>query len=156
MDLRRCRQINKPNLSPTNKRLPAETSDFSKSQSPTDNLQQATCDQHPKSSAPSNLIEFPLSTVRFGGFNIPCAGGGYFRLFPYMLTRKLLDSLNNIGKPFIFYLHPWELNKNLPEVKSANFLEQFRTRINLQKTEEKLKKLFQDFEFSSLLEILDL
>lgn len=154
--LRRANKTNRPDQSPTTKRLPTEASDFSKSKSPTGNLQQATCNLQPESGASSNLIEFPLSTVRFGGLNIPCAGGGYFRLFPYMLTRKLLDSLNNAGKPFIFYLHPWELNKNLPEVKSANFLEQFRTRINLQKTEEKLKKLFQDFEFSSLLEILDL
>ena len=102
------------------------------------------------------LYELPLSTVRFGGFNIPCAGGGYFRLFPYKFTRRLLNSLNNAGKPFIFYLHPWELNKNLPEVKGANPLGQFRTRINLQKTEEKLKKLIQDFKFSSVMEVLDL
>jgi len=117
----------------------------------TDNGQRTT-DKLPH----GKLYEFPLSTVRFVGFNIPCSGGGYFRLFPYMLTRKLLDSLNNAENPFIFYLHPWELNKDLPEVKGASFLEQFRTRINLQKTEEKLKKLFQDFEFSSLMEILDL
>jgi polysaccharide deacetylase family protein (PEP-CTERM system associated) len=119
--------------------------------SSTDN-EQWTTDKLPH----RKLYEFPLSTVRFLEFNLPCAGGGYFRLFPYMLTRTLINFLNNKGKPFIFYFHPWEVDKNLPEVKGANFLEQFRTRINLKKTEGKLKKLLQDFKFSSLKEILDL
>jgi len=33
-----------------------------------------------------NLAEFPISTMKLGNINFPIAGGGYFSLFPYMLT----------------------------------------------------------------------
>ena len=33
------------------------------------------------------FTEFPLTTIRRLGRNISCAGGGYFRLFPYGASR---------------------------------------------------------------------
>ena len=57
------------------------------------------------------LIEFPISTVKVLGTNFPISGGGYFRLFPYPIIRKALKSINEKdNKPFIFYVHPWEID----------------------------------------------
>ena len=54
---------------------------------------------------PNGLKEYPISTVKFFGKNIPASGGGYFRLFPYWLTKMLLTRINNMEKqPFTFYL----------------------------------------------------
>jgi polysaccharide deacetylase family protein (PEP-CTERM system associated) len=101
------------------------------------------------------LVEFPLSTARLLGGNIPIAGGGYFRLAPYMLTKSLLRRVNERDrKPFIFYLHPWELDADLPRIKGEHFVANFRTYINLGKTEGKFRKLLSAFQFSSVSQIM--
>ena len=96
------------------------------------------------------LFEFPMSTVRFLGRNLPCSGGGYFRLFPYPIIRLGLERINNEGKPFIFYLHPWELDPHIPVVNNVSPLSRFRTYVNLDKTESRFKKLISEFKFSTI------
>jgi polysaccharide deacetylase family protein (PEP-CTERM system associated) len=101
------------------------------------------------------LLEFPLTTARFLGVNMPVAGGGYFRLVPYSLTRRLLRRVNHREKkPFIFYIHPWELDAYLPRIDGGNFVSNFRTYVNLDKTEEKLRNLLSSFCFSSVAQIM--
>jgi len=93
------------------------------------------------------IIEFPLSTVKVFGQNIPISGGGYFRLFPYSFIRKGLKSINQKeNKQFIFYVHPWEFDTDQPRVNGAAILSKFRHYVNLQKTEIKFKKLLSDFQ----------
>src|SRR5262249_10315787 len=59
----------------------------------------------------ATMVEFPMSTAPMLGARIPVSGGGYFRLLPYWLTRAGLRKLNNqLQRPFIFYLHPWEVD----------------------------------------------
>jgi len=104
---------------------------------------------------PNCLLEFPLSTVRFCGQNVPISGGGYFRLFPYSVIRSGLTRINKIdGMPFIFYLHPWELDDEQPRINSISMLSRFRHYVNLDKTEKRFKKLLTDFRFSSFKNIL--
>jgi polysaccharide deacetylase family protein (PEP-CTERM system associated) len=100
------------------------------------------------------LIEWPLSTIKLLGRNVPCAGGGYFRLFPYRVTRLFMQSLNNSGNPVIFYIHPWEFNPSLPRVNNISFLRRFRTYLNLSKTEDRFKRLLADFRFAPVRDIL--
>jgi len=103
------------------------------------------------------LIEFPLSTVKLLGQNFPISGGGYFRLFPYSLIRRGLKSINQKeNKPFIFYVHPWEFDTDQPRIKGAANLSKFRHYVNLDKTEEKFRRLLKDFNFSSVKEIIQL
>jgi polysaccharide deacetylase family protein (PEP-CTERM system associated) len=105
---------------------------------------------------PNCLLEFPLSTVRFGGVNLPISGGGYFRLFPYSVIKKGLTRINRIeGMPFIFYLHPWELDDEQPRINSISMLSKFRHYVNLNKTEERFKKLLTDFNFSPIKDLLE-
>lgn len=111
---------------------------------------------HLTSNAPKTLIEFPISTVRLFGQNLPISGGGYFRLFPYPLIRKGLRSVNEKeGKPFIFYLHPWEIDPDQPRVNNIPLRSKFRHYVKLDKTESKLKKLLEDFQFSSIRDVME-
>jgi polysaccharide deacetylase family protein (PEP-CTERM system associated) len=101
------------------------------------------------------LIEFPISTVKFFGQNIPISGGGYFRLFPYPFIKKGLKRINNVEKqPFIFYVHPWELDSDQPRIKEVRLRSRFRHYINLDKTESKFRRLVGDFQFSTIQQLL--
>ncbi len=108
--------------------------------------------QHGSIAAPQHfLYEFPLSTVRFLNMNFPISGGGYFRLFPYSFIKWGLKRINRKEEaPFIFYLHPWELDSEQPRVRGASLRSRVRHYTNLSKTEEKLRRLFSSFHFFSI------
>ena len=97
----------------------------------------------------NNLIEYPLSTYKMFGQVLPVAGGGYFRLYPYCLSRYFYKNINKKGKPFVFYLHPWELDPDQPKVKASWFSE-FRHYNNLDKCGYRLTKLLEDFNFTTM------
>jgi hypothetical protein len=104
---------------------------------------------------PRSLIEFPISTLRLGTMNLPLAGGGYFRLFPYVMTAKGLKKINDQEKkPFVFYLHPWELDPQQPRINGAPAKSRFRHYLNLNKTESRLQNLLRDFNFAPVREVL--
>lgn len=100
------------------------------------------------------LWEIPISTLRIAGRNFPIAGGGYFRLFPYWLTQSGLKQINHReGRPFIFYLHPWELDPEQPRMHGAGLKSRFRHYLNLHKTETRFRQLLNDFPFASVRDI---
>ena len=100
------------------------------------------------------LIEFPISTLRIQGINIPIGGGGYLRLFPYWFTRWGIRQLNEVEQqPAVVYLHPWELDPLQPRIQS-NAISRFRHYLNLDKTEKRLLSLLKDFQFGTVLETL--
>ena len=97
----------------------------------------------------SSIVEWPLATATVLGFRVPVAGGGYFRLLPYWFSRWGLASINRREqRPFIFYLHPWEVDPQQPRV-SANWLSRFRHYTNLGKCEERLRRLLGEFQFGT-------
>jgi polysaccharide deacetylase family protein (PEP-CTERM system associated) len=95
------------------------------------------------------LTELPMGVAEVFGRRIPCSGGGYFRLFPYSLTRRLMRRCNAQGRPVIFYLHPWELDPGQPRVQGMSWSTRFRHYNNLDRTEERLERLLGDFSFTS-------
>ena len=99
------------------------------------------------------IIEFPLSTVRILGSNIPVAGGAYLRLFPYWFIKKGIKSINSQGKPAIIYFHPWEIDPSQPRQKIKR-LARIRHYGNLILAESKLKRLLKDFHFGPVKEVL--
>lgn len=103
----------------------------------------------------SSLMEFPMSCAEFGGIRIPCSGGGYFRMFPYSMTKALLKRCNKQNRPAIFYLHSWEVDPLQPRVK-VNPIKGFRHYFNLDKTIDRLNRLLSDFEFTSVRKTLNL
>jgi polysaccharide deacetylase family protein (PEP-CTERM system associated) len=98
-----------------------------------------------------NMMEYPISTVQFPGINLPIAGGGYFRLFPYWFTRMALRQINRKEEqPFIFYFHPWEIDPGQPRINNACAKSRFRHYLNLKKTRSRLEKLLNDFSFQPI------
>jgi polysaccharide deacetylase family protein (PEP-CTERM system associated) len=101
-----------------------------------------------------DILEFPMSVAQIAGFKLPVSGGGYFRLLPYWLTRTGLRQLNNDEKrPFVFYLHPWEVDTEQPVLK-AKFLSRFRHYTNLHRTEGRLRRLLGEFRFAPMRNVL--
>jgi polysaccharide deacetylase family protein (PEP-CTERM system associated) len=108
-----------------------------------------------KDSRGKSIVEFPLSTVKFMGRRLPCSGGGYFRLLPYGFTRWALRKINKDDNlPFIFYLHPWEVDPGQPRYENASWLSRFRHYTNLDKCESRLSTLLDEFRFTTVRDVL--
>jgi polysaccharide deacetylase family protein (PEP-CTERM system associated) len=102
-----------------------------------------------------SLIEFPPTVVRLGGFALPVGGGGYFRLYPYWMTRSLLSQIHGTeNRPFMFYIHPWEIDPNQPRLRTGSSVSRMRHYLNLSATEHKLDRLMRDFSFGPMHKVL--
>lgn len=99
--------------------------------------------------ASGRLIEVPLTTTRILGQELPCAGGGYFRLLPYSVFRWALRRTNAEGLPAVFYIHPWEIDPDQPRV-DAPWRSRFRHYTNLHRTERRLEALLDDFRWAAM------
>ena len=102
------------------------------------------------------LYEFPMSVLELYGRRFPFCGGGYFRLFPYSYTRFCMSKVNKQGRSVVFYLHPWELDPEQPRIKNLSATQKFRHYRNLDQTERRLSRLLDDFEFTTVREVLQL
>ncbi|MDH4223847.1 MAG: DUF3473 domain-containing protein, partial [candidate division Zixibacteria bacterium] len=102
----------------------------------------------------SRILEFPISTLRVLGKNVPIAGGAYFRIFPYQFIKAGIKSLNRKYQPVIFYLHPWELDTEHPKIRLPWRIS-LTHYYNLSKTEDKFKRLLSDFKFIPLKKVVD-
>ena len=101
------------------------------------------------------LWEFPPSVARFAGFNLPVSGGGYFRLYPFALTRYCLNRLNRTRQEaFMFYVHPWEVDPEQPRLGVGSRMSRFRHHVNLSSTERKLEALLGNFRFGRLCDVI--
>ncbi len=101
------------------------------------------------------LLEVPITTLTIAGRRIPIAGGGYFRFFPYRFTRWGLEIINNTDdSPFVFYIHPWEVDPHQPRISGAGLKSRFRHYLNLSRTEKRLRYLLRDFNFSTIRDVI--
>lgn len=103
---------------------------------------------------PDGVLELPMTTVRAGGRNLPCAGGGWFRLVPYPLFRTGLRRVNRReGRRGIFYFHPWEVDPAQPRVAEAGRLSRFRHYTGLTSMMARLEALLRDFAWGRMDEV---
>ena len=97
------------------------------------------------------LWEIPMTTVRVLGHNLPCAGGGYFRLLPYRLYRAGLRRVNRAEhQPGIFYFHPWELDPAQPRIAGCGFKSRIRHYTNLHRMRPRLWRLLREFQWDRM------
>jgi polysaccharide deacetylase family protein (PEP-CTERM system associated) len=104
---------------------------------------------------PGTLWEVPLARARFGPARVPAAGGAYFRLFPYALTRRALRQAEARGEPAVFYLHPWEVDTGQPRLPVGP-LTRVRHYGGLRSTAARLERLLAEFRFTSVAAALGL
>ncbi|HEB67296.1 MAG TPA: DUF3473 domain-containing protein [Gammaproteobacteria bacterium] len=97
------------------------------------------------------ILEIPITTLRLGGRNFPCGGGGFFRLYPYAFSRWAMRRVNlREGKPGMFYFHPWEIDPDQPRPDGLSAKTRFRHYLNLDRMEGRLRALLKDFEWDRM------
>jgi peptidoglycan-N-acetylglucosamine deacetylase len=103
---------------------------------------------------PEGIWEYPMPVLNKIGKQWPVAGGGYFRLMPYWLSKKCIDSyLKQSSTPYMFYFHPWEIDPEQPRFSDAPLRSRFRHYANLNRMEAKLVRLLQDYQWRSVKEV---
>ena len=105
----------------------------------------------------NGLIEIPIPTIRKKETNIGIGGGGYFRLYPYWLSkRRINEFMKTEEAPYSFYFHPWEIDAQQPKFGNAPWKSKARHYINLSKMEGKVEKLLNDFNWVTMREAYDI
>jgi polysaccharide deacetylase family protein (PEP-CTERM system associated) len=95
-----------------------------------------------------SLIEFPLTVRRVFGRPICFFGGGYLRLFPYFLIRRMTSRVLGEGRPVIFYVHPREIDPKHPRLPMG-VVRRFKSYVNLETTEGKIRRLTSEIAFTT-------
>lgn len=93
-----------------------------------------------------SIVEYPISVYQIAAWNMPFAGGGYFRVLPYYVIKHCFQCAE---RPVIFYLHPWELDESHPYISVASTV-QVSHYLNRKTTTVKLQRLLKDFRFISI------
>ncbi len=97
------------------------------------------------------LLEIPITTLKLFGRNMPCGGGGFFRLYPYQFSKWAYRYINaNEKQPGIFYFHPWEIDPEQPRQQNLSFKTRFRHSLNLGKMQNRLNHLMDDFAWDTM------
>jgi polysaccharide deacetylase family protein (PEP-CTERM system associated) len=101
------------------------------------------------------FVEFPPSTVRICGVALPCAGGGYLRVYPLSWTLAAIRRINRRERrPAMVYVHPWELDSEQPSVL-AGLVSNLRHRVNLGRTADRVKRLLREFSFGPVSRVIE-
>ena len=104
---------------------------------------------------PSGTVrEFPMPVASVGGRALPFGGGGYFRIYPYALTRYLMKRVTRASRPVVSYIHPWEVDPEQPRV-DVNMKTRIRHYMNLNKVSKRLGRFLREFDFIPLKERLE-
>jgi polysaccharide deacetylase family protein (PEP-CTERM system associated) len=93
------------------------------------------------------LYEIPASTINVFGKNLPVCGGGYLRHSPLWYTSSVIRSMNKDGRSAVIYVHPWELDNNLPRIKGLTLFQKYRQYGSIPTLLRKLDKLLAEFDF---------
>ncbi len=110
-----------------------------------------------KNVRPEGIIEIPIPTLNVKDRNVGIGGGGYFRLYPYWLSRnRIRKYMNEESHPYNFYFHPWEIDPNQPKVNGASLRSKFRHYMNLSRMEGKLDRLTDDFSWTTMAKAYDI
>lgn len=99
------------------------------------------------------LLEAPPATLQVWGWNLPAAGGGYFRIFPYAVVRAALRDLESIGAGGTFYIHPWEVDPEQPRF-DVPVKTRLRHYTGIERTLGRLERLLAEFRFAPIAETL--
>lgn len=97
------------------------------------------------------ILEIPITTIEIMNRKLPGGGGGFFRLFPYPLSRWAIKRVNSRdGQPSIFYFHPWEIDPGQPRQTGLPLKTRVRHYLNLSRTEVRLQRLLSDFRWERM------
>jgi len=101
------------------------------------------------------FYEVCVSCLPIGERGIPWGGGGYFRFVPYGVWLRGVRAILNSGLPYVFYIHPWEIDPGQPRVQGMKVTHQFRQRVNLHRCEGRFAALVSAFQWMPVCDLLD-
>jgi polysaccharide deacetylase family protein (PEP-CTERM system associated) len=101
--------------------------------------------------ARSDFLEIPITSFKFGKTNLPCGGGGFFRLLPYWWSSFHLRKVRSANAgPCMFYFHPWEIDPDQPRIRNAPIISRFRHYTNLGSMQNRLRRLLHEFAWQRI------
>ena len=78
--------------------------------------------------------EFPVSTAGPHWLRLPFTGGNYIRQLPHSILKHLVTRADRRDDaPLVFYLMPWELDRDQPHIQGISYLQRLRHYRNLGK-----------------------
>ena len=92
------------------------------------------------------LKEFPINIFKVANQDLIFSGGGYFRLIPYWMIKKMMKNSDYV----MTYFHPRDFDKNQPMIDELSFIRKFKSYYGLGGAFNKLERLITDFEFIDL------
>ncbi len=98
--------------------------------------------------------EVCVSCWKVAGKSIPWGGGGYFRLLPYALFRRGVRSILGAGSPYVFYIHPWEIDAAQPRMSGLKRSHAFRHYVNLGRCEARWNALLGEHRWTTIADLL--
>jgi polysaccharide deacetylase family protein (PEP-CTERM system associated) len=102
-----------------------------------------------------NFFEVCISCLPLGSRGLPWGGGGYFRMIPYLPWQAGVRRILSTGAPYVFYIHPWEIDPGQPRVKGLGRLNRFRHYLNLGRCEDRYRTLVTSFRWTTLKSVLE-
>jgi polysaccharide deacetylase family protein (PEP-CTERM system associated) len=99
--------------------------------------------------------EVCISCLPVGNRGLPWGGGGYFRMIPYGPWQAGVRRILAGGAPYIFYIHPWELDPGQPRLEGLGRLNRFRHYVNLERSERRFRALVSGFRWQTVGQVLE-
>lgn len=100
------------------------------------------------------IVEFPITVTRVLGRPMCFFGGGYLRLFPYPLVKRMSQRVLGESRPVVFYVHPREIDPDHPRLPMSP-ARRFKSYVGLDSTQRKLRKILDDFPVTTFESALD-
>lgn len=89
------------------------------------------------------LKELPINFSTIAGKPVIFSGGGYFRLFPYLLIKHWTKQSDYV----MSYLHPRDFDPDQPVIQELSVFRKFKSYVGLKGATKKLEHWLSDFEF---------
>jgi polysaccharide deacetylase family protein (PEP-CTERM system associated) len=103
----------------------------------------------------ANFHEICISCLYLGSRPVPWGGGGYFRVLPYRVFRRGVAAILETGQPYVFYIHPWEIDAAQPVIPQVPRLKRFRHYVGLGSCERRLSSLLREVGWSAIADLRD-
>ena len=103
------------------------------------------------------FTEACVSCLNLGKRGLPWGGGGYFRMIPYPIFKRGVQRILNSGQPYVFYIHPWEIDAGQPRISGPGLKRshRFRHYVNINRCENRWDKLLGDFRWTTMTQLLE-
>jgi polysaccharide deacetylase family protein (PEP-CTERM system associated) len=114
----------------------------------TGGLSNSKFEPHDIKTAAGNIAEFPITVAPVLGTRLCFFGGGYLRLFPYLVIRSMGHRALRERRPVVFYVHPREIDPDQPRLPLSR-RRRFTCYVNLHSTRPKIERILRDFHVTS-------